>query len=379
MASIYPESWQVSPMKYCSKTSDNAARTAFNSGNFIAQEKKDGALYQLEKTDSGYIYLFSRTKSRKTGELVEKSANFPHIKEWAEWAIPNGTILIGEIYVVGGHSNDVTKLSGCLPEKAYKRQFNSDEYGGPAHYYVFDIIRFNGEDLQELPTIDRIEKYLYNPSLDYSFVDSFVERAKTYYDNFEEMLQKIFLKGGEGAVFKNKTCPYRAGKRSTATQAFKWKEHLDSIDLICIGLEEPEMEYSGIEIDTWPYWYNQQENKEVLWTFDTNNPVTALESFKDIPEIIPVTKYFYYGWKGAFSIGAYDNNHNLIKIGTVASGLTDKLREDMAKNPDKYLGKVIQVSCMSVNKEDKTLRHPVYEQMRFDKNPEDCLVKEIFG
>ena len=204
MSNLYPESWQIPPMKYCSKASDKAARQAFESGDFVMQEKYDGALYQLEKTDSGYIYLFSRTKSRKTGELVEKSDNFPHIKKWAEWAIPNGTILIGEIYVEGGHSNDVTKLSGCLPQNAVKRQFDSNEYGGPVKYKVFDIIRFAGEDIQNKPTIERIENYLNNISLDYSFSDKYVQRVTTYYDNFEERLQQIFKNGGEGAVFKNK-------------------------------------------------------------------------------------------------------------------------------------------------------------------------------
>ena len=68
----------------------------------------------------------------------------------------------------------------------------------------------------------------------------------------------------------------------------------------------------------------------------------------------------------------------LVEIGRVASGFTDAMREDMALNPDKYLNHVVECSAMSVTK-DHSLRHPVFEQMRYDKNIEDCLWEDIFG
>ena len=377
---LYPESWQIPPMKYCSKASDLAARRAFESGDWIGQEKKDGALYCLEKTDSGYVYLFSRTKSRKTGELVEKSDNFLHIKEWAETYVPNGTIFVGEIYIPGGHSNTVTKLSGCLPTKAYKRQFDETDpdYLGPAHYYIFDIIRYNGEDIQKKGTLERIENYLYNESLEYSFAHQrYVERAETFYDNFEEHLQKIFNEGGEGIVFKNKTCSYRAGKRSTSSQMFKWKQHLDSVDLICIGLEDPIFEYSGKEIKTWLYWMERSEtiDGKSLWY-----PVEG-QYYNDYihnPHIYkPVTKPAFYGWKNSLSLGCYRDG-KIVYVGKVASGLTDTMRKDMAEHPENYLNNVVEIECMSVDSKEGTIRHPTFRQMRYDKNTEECLWEDIF-
>ena len=378
---LYPESWQVPPMKYCSKVSDLAARRAFESGDWIGQEKKDGALYVLEKTDSGHVYLFSRTKSKKTGELVEKSENFPHIKEWAEFLVPKGTIFIGEIYIPGGHSNTVTKLSGCLPAKAYKRQFDKvdPDYLGPARYYIFDIIRYCGKNIQEKGTLDRLENYLYSENLGYTFENKkYVERAEIFYDNFEEHLQKIFLEGGEGMVFKNKFCPYRAGKRSTSNQMFKWKQHLDSIDLICIGLEDPEYYYTGKEIETWPFWMEHAKtiDGENLWY-----PIFGVfyEKYKKHPHIYkPVTKPAFFGWKNSLSLGCYKDG-KIVYVGKVASGLTDNMRQDMADHPEKYLNKVVQVSCMSVDPKEGTLRHPVYEHIREDKNPEECIWEDIFG
>lgn len=343
MSILYPESYQIPVMKYASKISDQQAQLAFSSGQWLGQEKKDGALYQLEKTKSGYVYLFSRSISKKTGELAEKSDNFPHIKQWAFENLPNETVIVGEIYVVGGHSNDVTKLSGCLPQNAINRQFKMDNYGGPAHYYMFDVLYWNGESLLNKGFEDRV-KYLDNLN-----ETEYIEIAKTIDSNFEEKLQKIFSAGGEGMVFKKKDCPYRAGMRATTRQAFKWKEHMDNLDFICIGLEDPIKEYTGKEIETWPYWEDD----------------------------IAVTKPYYYHWKNAMRVGVYKNNE-IIEIGRVASGFTDEMRADMATHPEKYLEQVVEISCMSVDKKAGTFRHPVFCQMRYDKNPKECLWEEIF-
>lgn len=347
MSSLYPESLQIEPMKYANKPSDSQVLAAWESGNWIAQEKKDGAWYQLEKTDSGYIYLFGRTLSKTTGEYTEKIANVPHIESWASY-LPNGTTLIGEIYVPGGKSNDVTKIMGCTPANAYKRQFESDAYGGPIHYYVFDCIRFKGIDLCNMGTVDRYVRL--ELGLDGLWDDPYVELATAYFDNFEEHLKKIFATGGEGMVFKHMDCPYRAGKRTTANQMFKYKEHLDSIDLVCMELLDPVKEYTGKEIDTWQYYENE----------------------------IPVTKPYYFGWKNAMRLGAYKDG-KLVEVCRVASGLTDEMRQDMANNPNNYLNKVIEIECMSINKKDGTVRHPVFKTVRTDKNAADCLWEEIFS
>ena len=346
-SSLYPGSIQLAPMRYAVKPSQSQIEQAWSSDKWIAQEKKDGAFYQLEKTDAGNVYMFGRTVSKKTGEYTEKSDNFPHIKKWAEDNLPNGTILVGEIYIPGGKSNDVTKISGCLPANAYKRQFESSEYQ-PVHYYIFDIIRFKGEDLCEKSTIDRLTqlKLCLNGLLD----GKYVERAQTYYNNFEEHLKDIFAAGGEGMVFKHMDCPYRIGKRTTASQMFKYKESLDSVDLICIGLEDPTYYYEGKEAESWPY---KNEKGELI------------------------TKPAYYGWKTALRVGAYKDG-KIKEVGTVASGLTDADREDMGINPENWINKVVEIQCMSTTK-DGALRHPVFRRVREDKGPDDCLWDEIFG
>lgn len=266
---LYPGSQQIEPMKYGNKPSEAQILKSWESGEWVAQEKKDGAWYQLEKTEDGEIYLFGRTVSKKTGEYTEKISNVPHIKTWAA-DIPNGTTLIGEIYVPGGKSNDVTKIMGCTAANAYKRQFESDKYGGPIHYYVFDCIRYNGIDLCNKPYITRykqlqqMDNELFCFDIDdikkdeYGF--GFVHLAPLYENNFEEHLKNIFSAGGEGMVFKHKQSLYRPGARtSPLKEAYKYKEHLDSIDLVCMELLDPVWEYTGKEIESWPYWMERGE------------------------------------------------------------------------------------------------------------------------
>lgn len=365
MSELYPGSHQIPAMRYHNKLSDAKVDAAMTNGEWCMQEKKDGCFYQLEKIDDDHIYLFSRTKSKKTGELAEKGANVPHIIEWARRFLPDDTVLLGEIYIPGGHSNDVTSIMGCLPKNAIARQEASDW----VRYYVFDCIYYAGNNLCNNTFETRVGYYLeymlydcfelgnyiggYHPACEY------VEMATTYTfgenvnigvkcTSFQEKLAEIFVAGGEGAVFKRLDSIYEPDKRPMT--CFKMKEHVDSVDLIVMELLDPVREYTGKEIDTWPYW---EDN-------------------------IPVTKHYYYNWKNGMRLGAYKDG-KLVEVGRVASGLTDELREDMAAHPENYLNKVVQISCMSLNKKDHTVRHPVFECMRPDKDVNDCLLDEIFS
>lgn len=343
MSELYPLSKQIAPMKYCGSANDTKKDEALNSEDWYLGEKFDGALFQLEYIDDEHIYLFSRTVSKKTGELAEKIANVPHIKEWAK-QLPQDTVLLGEIYIPGGHSNTVTTIMGCLPPKAIERQ----KAQGNVQYKVFDILYYNGESLLDKGFYDR---YCYLENQLNNVWNETINYIPVYNDNKVDRLNEIFSHGGEGAVLKHKNCPYRPGMRTTMSQAFKLKEHIDSIDLVVMDLLDPEKEYNGKELDSWPYWEDD----------------------------IPVTKPYYYGWKNSIVVGAYDEKGTLKEIGRVASGLTDELRADMASNPNDYLGSVVQLSCMSLDKKELTIRHPVFMQFRNDKPAADCKIAEIFN
>ena len=114
---LYPGAGNLMiPPQLIHKGTDSQLKSC-EDGTWFAQLKKDGAFYMYVKGLGGENYLFGRTVSKKTGLLTEKSANVPHIIE-AFHDIPNGTILIGEIYYPGKTSKDVTSIMGCLAPKA---------------------------------------------------------------------------------------------------------------------------------------------------------------------------------------------------------------------------------------------------------------------
>lgn len=340
---LYPGAEFYQPMLYLKTPKDASSLMA--SGNYIAQPKKDGYWYALTKTKNGQVYLFSRSDSKKTHFPSEKIDNVPHLKEWAE-QIPNDTILLGEIYYPGFTSKTVTSIMGCLPNKAIERQSKNM---GLVHYYIHDILKWGGKDYVS----EEIQfEYRYGNLCE--LVDIGLENpewieiaiSKTGFD-MENCIISWMDKGEEGAVVKLKSGLYLPGKRTR--ENFKVKQHEDTLDFVITGFVDPEMEYTGKELETWPYWENN----------------------------IPVTKAYYNGWKMGFTIGLYDGDH-IQEIGKVTSGLTDELREDIAVNPNKYLGEVVKVSCMSIDKDAMSLRHPVFEGMHTDKPAGDCRLEDIF-
>lgn len=383
---MYEDALMIEPMKI-NKIPDGKESmfpSICESGEYFAQLKKDGYWYMFEKTEN-HSYLFSRTTSAVTGTLAEKSANVPHIMEIMNH-LPAGTIIIGEIYYPGKRSKDVTPIMGSLPEKAIERQKN--EYGF-LHYYIHDMIRYNGKDLTSFGASIRYNllKEVYNKySLGNYFVNDVVviELAERVDDNIQEFVADALERGEEGAVLKKKTAPYTPGKRP-AWDTIKIKK-TDTCDAVCMGFAGPTVDYTGKEIETWPYWmcfYNPKDSKEDEHGESTDwirMPVNSYyEEYKKNPDLWhPVTKAFYYGWVTSMKIGAYDENDKLVEIGTVSSGLTEELQANAAKQPWKYFNKVVKLAGMEKDREAKTLRHFYFKGFHEDKNPLDCRLNEIF-
>lgn len=367
---MYPEAKMIDAMKVWKLPAGKESMLSeiCQSGDYFLEEKIDGYWYEYEKTDN-YSYLFSRNTSTTTGLLSEKGANVPHIMKALD-CMPKNTILIGEIYYPGGTSKTVTTVMGCLPELAVKRQENN-----PIHYYLHDIIEYDNINLSNLGAEDRykILAGVWNKH-NLSQYD-FLRLAQKVDENLEEEISRILKSGGEGVVLKKKDYPYAPGKRP-AWSTVKVKQ-MDSIDLICMGFCPPTKEYTGKELDTWEYWVIEKQNENGVWVEQEKVcPYKAIRS----PEYrtLPISRYYFYGWNTAIKVGAYDNQGELIELGTVSSGLTDDMKRDMTENPQNYLNKVVSLDCMSIDKKEHTLRHPVLKSWRADKDAKDCIIDEIF-
>ena len=337
------------------------------SGEYFAEQKIDGALYQFCRTDKGN-YLFGRTVSVKNGLLTNKIDNVPHINS-ALSCLPCGTVIIGEIYVPGGTSKNVTSIMGCLPAEAIKRQ----DKQGKIKYYLHDMIFYNGENMQSWGAEARYQKLVKAWNEFHLEQFDFLRLAESFDTNIEERLSQILAAGGEGIVLKKKDAPYSEGKRP-AWATIKCKQ-MDTIDLVCTRAIEATKEYTGKELETWPYWQERSErnqNGEYTWLSSEGQ---YYEDYLHNPHIYrPVTKPYFYGWKTAIGIGAYDDEGNLKEIGTVSSGLTDEMRAHL----DDYVGKVVALQCMSIDRKEKTLRHPIVKAWRDDKNAAECKLSEVF-
>nr|DAG20556.1 MAG TPA: ATP-dependent DNA ligase [Caudoviricetes sp.] len=371
---LYPEAenLMIEPMLVWKLPSNKESMLSevCSNGEYFLEEKIDGAYYQFVKTEN-HSYLFGRTVSKLSGILTEKSDNVPHLKE-ALSCLPAGTILIGEIYVPGGTSKDTVSIMGCLPTLAIKRQEKE-----PIHYYVHDIIAYDTVNLIDSPADLRYkilaaiwEKHNLNQY-------SFLRLATRVDEDMEAEISRILKFGGEGAVLKKKDYPYTPGKRP-AWSTIKVKQ-MDSIDLICTGFCDATKEYTGKELATWEYWEErgeQSQDGEYTWLLSEGR---YYEDYLHNPHIYrPVTKPYFLGWKTAIRIGAYNDKGELVDLGTVSSGLTDDNKREMTENPDLWLGHVVALDCMQIDKKEHTLRHPVFKCKREDKDAKDCVISEIF-
>lgn len=381
----------ILPMKInkIPKGKENLLPSLCASGDYFGEIKKDGYWYEYEKQEDR-AYLFSSTVSAVTGTLVEKSANVPHIMSVLN-ILPPDTILIGEIYYPDGTSKDVTPIMGSLPEKAIERQ--EKEYG-LLHYYIHDILYYDGTDLRKYGSWIRyqiLRKVYFKHGL--NLCDTFIELADAYEENLFDKINEVLESGEEGMVLKKRSSPYYEGKRSPVWETIKVKK-TDTCDAIIMGFCKPTkyydgkldvgVNYSGKDAESWPYWVIEEHKlNDKGWTDEIISEIRLDIDDRTVIKgmnygTFPVTKAYYYGWITSVRVGAFDDNGNMVEIGTISSGLTDELEADMAANPTNYIGRVAELAGMEKNCEDHTLRHFFFKNIRIDKTASECTIKEIF-
>lgn len=333
------------PQKVNKPKNDNDAYEIMTNGDYFGTLKIDGVYETLVKNENGEVSMLSRTFSKITGERINKIDSVPHIKEWAENNLPNGTILTTEIFIPEKTSKDVVHIIGSKKERAV----NLQEQEGLLNIYIHDILSYNNVSFLDKNNMERINilEEVKNKDLNKETCP-WIKYVNPVYDNLQDYLKYVFDNNGEGVVFRKKNDLYVPGKRP-AGNLVKIKQE-DSLDAVIIGFVQPERVYTGKEIESWPYWEDG----------------------------VPVTKPYKKGWVAGISIGAYDKNNLIVPIGTISSGMTDFWREDMARNPQNYIGKIAEIQCMSVDKEALSVRHGRLVNVRDDKNETDCTIDTIF-
>lgn len=347
---------------------------------YIATRKIDGYYSQLV-VDNNEVHLYSRVVSKKTGFYADNIAKVPHIADWANRYIPNGSVLIAEVYVPGGTSKDVTHILGSLPDKAIKIQ--KDE--GKLHLWIHDILAWAGEDYVEgqVPYGRRYsnlcEHLDINPNVP---LPDFVHIPPCYdniYIDLPKKAEEIISEGGEGIVCVDEDSLYKPGSRTL--DMFKIKRH-DTFDAVCSRIIPPTMVYTGKNPEEWNLWVERVE-ASVFNTGDEEYirlPVgdnRYKDSLNNPHVFIPVTADWYYSKPNAIEISVYDGD-DLVPIATVSSGFTFDDKTSLRDEPEKWLNTTVEIAAMSVDKKAKSVRHPVFVRQRPDKPVEDCSFESVF-
>jgi len=323
------------------------------SDGYIAEEKFDGHRALCFITSRGNR-LFSRRISKKTGWYSENTDSLPQIRE-GSYEKCLGTVLDGEITVPTGVFADVQGITGALPETALHNQAEK----GFAVLNAFDILYYKGTNIQAMPLWKRKE-YLKKviAELNCPFI-----MQVPYWDgdafNFKEVLSRVWERGGEGLIVKNKNARYEQ-KRSNFFLKLK-----DCIyrDVVVMDYEPPTKAFDGkTDWDKWMYWYHPESDCMLEHVGDPSSGPDQCD---------PVTKPFFKGWVGAITCGVYKDG-KLVPVVSL-KGFTDEEQEHIKNNRDKLKGTVLECKGQSVSDKDKgTIRHPRFSRWRPDKSAEQC-------
>lgn len=390
---LEPERYWSFPTSYDKKKRENEINSMILNGNHSFQLKTDGNYSAFICDFDGDKRLISRGVSKVTGEygrLEDKVFFFDAIVS----VFNKPTRLMGEIYLDHGVDKNVGSILRASEYKAKsiqsqdyyekiqkeikftakdRRDIENNEFRGEKlKWRIFDCWYYNGENLMEMPWIERQEyvkkaaEAINNPLVTYV----------PYYpmdNNFYDKLTKIFQNGGEGVVVYRNNGKPEPGKR-TAHKTLKVKRELENlIDCFIVGTEPASKSYTGQYINDWELWEDSRTGKKKFGKYFGEYQLGST--------LIPVSRGYYYNWPGAIYVAVYDNEgkeYNLCKV----SGLTDEFKTELRDNYKKYDHCPVTIGGMSLSDSNGlSIRHPYLHSIRLnDLNIKtDCTLSKIIG
>lgn len=347
------------------------AKNFIFSDDFIGARKVDGHHYRFIKAN-GQVKLQGRNMSTVTNDYVNKIEWVPHLKEIFE-KLPDGTVFLGEIFFPKMEgSKHVTTIMGCGVEKAVFRQKNDLP---KLHYYIFDILAWNGKSLLNTTLESRVNilNTHVKECLDFINPNKYINIA-TFYTGQKlwDYVGWALANGYEGVVIQRKDSYYSPGAR-TARKSLKIKKEIrQEIDAFLTGnIKQATREYEGIEPENWKYWLNTR----------TGQLLEGEENYDEYIKqalIIPVTKDFYFGLPSSVEFGLLDKDGRITPICWI-SNLTDELKWEIKESPTNCKGKVAKITGMEIDDKTGSLRHSKIKEWRADgdKTMSKCTISQI--
>lgn len=352
------------PKTYSAERKRKEMKTCIFSNAWIGAQKRDGIWAMVIKDLDGKFHLRARNKN-VAGSYADKAEWIIHITRELD-SIPNGTVLLGELYKKGDEgSRKTTAILNCLLDKSLERQKKT-----PLTFYIFDCLAYNGKAILDKPIEKRINHYL-----DYELLDvlkgEYIEVAE-YYEGEElwNVLGKLLADGYEGMVIQSKSATYQPGKRPRTTLKVK-KEIENTIDAFIDGnYKQPTQEYSGkTPLEEYPYWLNVKTGEK--------SGTNKFDEYSRGETWIPITRLYYLNYAGSISFSVMKDGKP-VHIGYI-SGLPDEVRKGLVSEPEKWKGKVYEISCMEIENCDNgySMRHAKIVQERPDKDASSCDWSQI--
>ena len=387
-----PEKYWSFPSSYSKEKRESEINNMILRGDHYYQEKTDGNYSAFICDFDGDKRLISRGISKVTGEYgrLEDRVFFYDL---VAAAFDKPTRIMGEIYLDGGVDKNVGSILRASSDKAKsiqdyeyyedaktrvkftakdKRDIENNEFRGqPLKWRIFDVWYYDGEDLMNTPWIER-QKYVKAAA---ERINSILVSYVPYYpvdDKFYDNLAAIFESGGEGAVIYRDSGLPEPGRR-TAHKTLKVKRELENLlDVMIVGVEKAQKNYTGANLPQWPYWENSRTGElvygEYFGEYQLGGPY------------IPVTKGYYHNWPGAVYTAVYDRNGNEVQICKV-SGLSEDFKTELRDNYSKYDHCPITIGGMALSDSNGiSVRHPYIKSIRLDDlDPKDCTLQKILS
>jgi DNA ligase 1 len=187
-------------------------------------------LFGGSNQDSTVVKLFTRN-------LEDVTDMFPEIVEDAKEASASSFILDSEV-LGWDYDNDTFLSYQKTMQRKRKYEVEKVREKIPVKAMLFDVLYFEGEDLTEVDTVDRVERL----EKEFADIDNSLRVAETMRVHSANELKDIFDnyvdQGLEGVIVKQFEGGYRAGKRN-----FEWIKlkksmesgMVDTVDMVVVG------------------------------------------------------------------------------------------------------------------------------------------------
>jgi DNA ligase-1 len=229
---------------YLASPIDRAPETLGAPAGFVIEWKWDGIRAQLIRR-AGQVHLWSRGE-----ELI--TDRFPEIRDAALGALPDGTVLDGEVLAFeGGRPLPFARLQRRIGRLRLSPKVLAE---APAVLVAFDLLEQDGKDLRELPIEERRARML---DLVASVArDALRASEAVVAGSWPELAQERAgsrARGVEGLMLKRRGSPYRSGR--PRGDWWKWKIDPFTIDAVLLYAQPGHGRRAGVLTDyTFALW-----------------------------------------------------------------------------------------------------------------------------